>query len=89
MVSLNDDSAPWSLTFADGAYANADSNGDDIADGTITVSAAIALTNGVTVVAGEGRLASANSVEVPIVSAAPAAGGLFKGVPGGVVGHGL
>jgi hypothetical protein len=52
VVSLNDDSAPWSLTFADGAYANADSNGDDIADGTITVSAAIALTNGVTVVAG-------------------------------------
>jgi hypothetical protein len=64
VVSLNDDSAPWSLTFADAAYANADSNGDDTADGTITVSAAISPDgNGVTVVAGT----STNTNELVVI----------------------
>jgi Ca2+-binding RTX toxin-like protein len=64
VVSLTQDGT-WSLTFADAAYANADSNGDGTADGTITVSAAVTVNGSVTIVAGT----STNTNELVVVGA--------------------
>lgn len=51
-VILNQNAAGWSLTFHDGAYSGADTDGNAAADGTVTVQAGLALTNGVTIVGG-------------------------------------
>lgn len=52
VVSLNQNAATWNLTFADAAYTNSDANGDGVADGTLTVSAAVYLGSGITLVGG-------------------------------------
>ena len=49
VVSLNNDTSDWRLTFADAAFTGADANGDGTADGTITVRAATALVKNVSV----------------------------------------
>jgi Ca2+-binding RTX toxin-like protein len=50
-LSLNSNAATWNITLADANFTTSDYDGSGAADGTLKVSAAVALTNGVTLTA--------------------------------------
>ncbi|MBB5272028.1 beta strand repeat-containing protein [Quisquiliibacterium transsilvanicum] len=52
LISLNHNAAGFDLTLADGAYVDADANGDGTADTTVTVNAALAMTHGIRLTGG-------------------------------------